>query len=352
MTILNNWSNKHPVGCRQGLTLVELLTVMLLGAILISMALLIYVTTSRSYMRQDSLVEQMMNLRSSMAFITRDLRMAGNGFSLLEQKGQGSRILVYVTDSDGNMSWFRNDPGEPELGVRPIWFNGSDTGPDVLTVAYLAPEFSAPLGVLAADFSAGSTQVRLDSNKLIEYPDTIDPKEILAPGDNIAIVAMDKAVILESLSDADDMPNISVAPSPNNFGTYMSGPFPANSLVYNVRRINVHSFRIENDNLVMDTLNETGEMMAEGIEDLQLGFAMGQDDPTVFTNLVRDLSSHDLGDPDRTLRICRLVLISKSTTRDPYNTTYPRIQALGHNPTGSDAYRRRALEAIVNLRNF
>ncbi|MDR1872501.1 MAG: PilW family protein [Deltaproteobacteria bacterium] len=358
MTFSQQKKRKIPFfGFRQGLTLVELLTVMLLGAILISMALLIYVTTSRSYMRQDSLVEQMLNLRSALAFISRDLRMAGSGFSLLNM-GQKHQILVYNTDADGHpTTWFRYDNPTPmSYGVQPLWFLGKDDGPDILTVAYMAPEFSAPLGRLSDEYSANDPTLKLRDLSLIEYSSAIDDDEVLMAGDNIAVVDGDRAVILEATSGAaDGLGVIRVKATPSSFpsGYLHSGSsFSSESLVYNIRKIYVHSFRVDttNNTLVMDTLGETGDLLAEGIEDLQVAFTVAKTDPTVDTNLIQTYDDFNLESKDKTL--ARIVLVSKSTTKDPYLNTYPLIQALDHKPVGSDQYRRRSLETVVNLRNF
>jgi hypothetical protein len=336
---------------------VELLTVMLLGAILISMALLIYITTSRSYIRQDALVEQMLNLRSAMAFITRDTRMAGNGFSLLDM-GQHNQVLVYTKDAEGKpSSWFRYDTTSPDFGVRPLWFSGHNDKPDILTIAYMAPEFSTPLGRLETAYSAGGGQLELEGPSLLEYPSAIGASEILAVRDNVAVVtANGRALILESLSDATDFPVINVVPTPSPFpaGYFSGSSIPEGSLVYNIRRFYVHSFRVDtdHDNLVMDTLAETGELLAEGIEDLQVGFTVAKSDPNVDANLVQVLTGYDLSNPDNILKVARLILVSKSSTRDPYHNTYPKINALDHAQVGSDSYRRRALEAVVSLRNY
>jgi prepilin-type N-terminal cleavage/methylation domain-containing protein len=341
---------------RPGLTLVELLTVILLGAILISMALLIYITTSRSFVRQDSLVEQMLNLRSAITFIARDMRMAGNGFSLLNMS-QNDHILVYTRDEDGQpVEWFRHDPAVPVFGVQPLWFDGRDDGPDVLSVTYLAPEFSAPLGRLDGSYSANDSTLRLEPATILEYPDTIDSNEILKPKDQIAVVsASGRAIVLEALSDANAFPQISLAPTPTSFPTgYPAGDasFPSGSLVYNIRKLYYHSFRVENDTLVMDTLREKGELLAENIEDMQVAFSVAKADPAVEANLVQFLTGYDLSKPENVLKVAKIILVSKSSTRDPYMNVYPRIQALDHKPTGSDPYRRRAIETIVSLRNF
>jgi hypothetical protein len=344
-----------PPGCRPGLTLVELLTVMLLGTILISMALLIYITTSRSYMRQDSLVEQMLNLRSSMAFISRDVRMSGSGFSLLKA-AQKNRILVYTKKPDGTADkWFQHDPVDAptEYGVRPLWFKGNDAGPDTVSISYLAPEFSAPLGRLDSNFSAGDTVLRLNDSTTIEIPSAVDPREVLNPGDSVAIVGSQGAIVLEATSNGSDLSQIHVIASPGNIPSEF-GQFTTGAPVYNIRRVHVHTFRVDTatNSLLMDTLDDTGELLAEGIEDLQVGFAVSEKDPYLEADLIQ--SFEDFNDPDfeNNLRLARIILVSKSLSRDPYNNSYPRMTALNHKPTGEDYYPRRALESLVSLRNY
>ncbi|MDR1396050.1 MAG: prepilin-type N-terminal cleavage/methylation domain-containing protein [Deltaproteobacteria bacterium] len=342
--------NPVNVKLRRGLTLVELLTVMLLGSILISMSLLIYITTSRSYVRQDAQVEQMLNLRSAMAFISRDLRVSGSGYSLLKVP-QKTRILAYSKTAAGQPdSWFHY-PGEAEAGVQPIWFSGATDKPDVISVSYMAPEFSAPLGRLAADLNAGAESLSLTPESVIDFPAGLDKAEILAPGDNIAVVSGQRAVILDTVS-YDNLETIKVLKSPAAFPAGFS--FPAGALIYNVRKFTVHTFRVDPDSgaLLLDTLDDTGEILAEGIEDLQIGFTIRNEDPFVEANLIQDFDTYSASGFTDDLTLSRVVLVSRSQTRDPYNNTYPRLSALDHPAVGADAFRRRSLEALVSLRNY
>jgi hypothetical protein len=220
----------------------------------------------------------------------------------------------------------------------------------------MAPEFSIPLGILEDAYDANDPELQLMSSSLIEFPASIDPNEILAVGDELAVVYGDRAVILEATNSAStNLENIGVKPTPSPFpsGFFSSGTnFPSGSYVYNVRKMYVHSFRVDtaHDYLLMDTLDETGDLLAEGIEDLQVAFTEAKTDPSEEASLIQKLEDNTLS--QKTLTLARVVLVSKSPTKDPYSNSFPRIQALDHKPVGADQYRRRVLETVVNLRNF
>ena len=128
---------RHP----SGMTLIELLTVVFLGALLLSMVFMLYTNSSRSYMRQESAMEQLLNLRGGFAAIARQIRMAGNGYAMLGLD-QSEPIQIFLKDEDGNPSGWYKHPDQPLHGARPIFgSDGEEDGTDSITVCSLGPDF-------------------------------------------------------------------------------------------------------------------------------------------------------------------------------------------------------------------
>jgi hypothetical protein len=333
------------------MTLIELLTVVFLGTILLSMVFLLYSNSSRSYIRQEATMEQMLNLRGGMAGISRQIRMAGNGYGLLGLN-QNQVIQVYIKDSDGiPVGWFRY-PSSSTDGVRPIFgTDGGVSGTDTITICSLSPDFATPLGMLNAEFNASSTKLSLENT--IELPAGLDPSEVLKPNDYLALVPGDQPPILvESASDGTNLTEITIKKLPSSLPNGMSS-LPAGTKVYNVKSVSLRTFSVDtvNNFLVMDSNEVTGDLMAEEIEDLQIAYCLGSDDPGDLSKYVHNFDGQDL--KSKPVRTVRLVMISKSSTPDPYRGTFSAVTALNHTSVGApDSYVRRFLENTVQLRNY
>ncbi len=61
----------------KGVTLIELLVALIMGAIVVAGIYRIFVAQSRAYVVQDQVVEVQQNIRSAMEILLKDLRMAG-----------------------------------------------------------------------------------------------------------------------------------------------------------------------------------------------------------------------------------------------------------------------------------
>jgi type II secretory pathway pseudopilin PulG len=340
-----------PARHASGMTLIELLTVVFLGALLLSMVFMLYTNSSRSYIRQEAVMEQMLNLRGGLAGISRQIRMAGNGYALLGLN-QNQYLQVYLKDADGlPVGWFQY-PGDSHFGVKPIYgLDGGSTGTDSVTVCALAPDFATPLGTLSADFSPAQAELRLDN--VLEAPSGMDPAEILKPGDYLALVpASGDPVLVESDVDGSDLRRIRLRALPSNLPNGVSS-IPSGAAVYNVKTVTLRTFSVDpvNHALLMDSNEVAGDLMAENIEDLQVAYCLGQDDPGEPASYVHTLDGQDLF--DRPVKTVRLVMVSRSERPDPYKGTFATITALNHDDTGpADSHIRRFLENTVQLRNY
>jgi type II secretory pathway pseudopilin PulG len=359
LKLTNNFKKLLNPADRSGMTLFELLAVVLIGSLLLSMLFLVYTNSSKSLLRQDIALQQLTNLRSGLAAITRDLRSTGNGYRLLNLN-QEDLIHVYTRNSDGSPNeWYRY-AGTTEYGVKPIHSVDSSTAPDEITLFSLSPDFATRLGELAQDFTASSGTLRLRS--VMTVPTDSDStirqmliREVLKPGDAIAIVPPKSTgyhpIILESLSDATNLTEINFAPVPST--SVLSNPVPEGSEVFNVKRASLRRFWVKPEGeatyLMLDTLYSNEEIVAEGIEDLQLGYYTGTDSIS-DANMTETLSGLDVNP----VKAVRIVLVGRTIKRDTYSSGYPKLVALNHNPSADppDGFPRRKLDTIVQLRNY
>jgi hypothetical protein len=334
------------------MTLVELLTVILLGSLLLTMVFMLYSSSSRSYIRQGEILEQTMNLRGGLANLSRQLRMAGNGFNLLGLD-QGSLVQIYLKDEAGKPTGWFQYPGSSVFGARPVWgSDGGASGPDSITICALAPDFTTTLGSLAMDFAPSHDQLRLD--QVLEVPAGLDPKEVLKPGDWLALVPLSgHPILVEADADGSDLRDIKLKPFPGSFPNGVAS-IPSGTPVYNVKTVTLRTYRIDpaNNTLLMDSDMVNGDLMAENIEDLQISYcATGE--PGIFSSYNYDLSSIDLvKDPVKAVRV---VISSRAARPDPYHNKYqltpiPSMNRTVYGP--ADEHMRRQLENVVQLRNY
>jgi type II secretory pathway pseudopilin PulG len=354
------------------MSLIELMAVLLIGSLLMTMVFVVYTNSSKSLLRQEVVLQQLMNLRSGMAAMSREVRSSGNGFFLLGLM-QYDTILIFERDAAGEPSgWFSYDPanpGDPPVGIRAIHSIARDDAPDEVTVCSLTPDYAAPLGVLGSDYAGGNGRIELSS--VLDVPASL-AGEILRPGDLLAIVPTDPTVnlpvIVEAASDATDLTSIDVkAPS---FSGLAFSRISQGALVYNVKDVRVRTFKVKSlpgdtscpdvplNSLMMETLDSTCEILAEGIEDLQVGFYFGKEhveaDLTVWPGTIQNSILMTKWRTDYPIKAVRLAIVSRTATEDPYSKGFRKLSILDHERSAEppDGYPRRLLDTIVQLRNY
>ncbi|MDR1487437.1 MAG: PilW family protein [Deltaproteobacteria bacterium] len=342
---------------KDAMTLIELLTVVFLGSLLMTLVFLLHSTTSKSYLSKDANLVMMLNLRSGMVAISRDIRMAGNGYELLGLD-QSKFVQVYLKDEDGEATeWFKYpddwfaSSGDVRHGARPIFGKDGDQAPDQVTICSLAPDFATPLGRLSVDVTKSTTTLKL--TETLDIPAGLNSKEVLAVGDYLALVpAAGDPILVEAQSDASDLESINIKKLPSEALPNGVTSIEAGSMVYNVKTVRLHSYRQDSaiNELLMDSSDMIGDTLSEGIEDLQLAYCLGDDDPTDPASYVFDLSMYDLA--AKPVKTAKFILVARTLIPDPYKGRFSHIPALNHTSVGAaDSYYRRHLEATVQLRN-
>jgi prepilin-type N-terminal cleavage/methylation domain-containing protein len=360
MNAINLLPKNAKTTLKRGMTLVELLTVLFLGSLVISMTFVLYTNTSRSILRQDVIMSQLLNLRAGLASISRDIRGLGNGFSLLGL-GQGQMVQMYTKDENGDaVSWFRYPTAggvAPPFGVAPIYaVDGGKDGADSLYVASLAPDFLSPLGQLEADLTPGDSQLSLTN--ILDVPSGLEIRDLVKKDDYLAIVpSSGDPVLVEASNDPASLAVIPIKSLPEGGFPNEVSRLPEGSVVYNVKSVVFHSYSIDTlatekeTFLTMNTLESQDDIMAEGIEDLQVAYCFGNDNPADINNY--DLNFSGLNTTPNPIKTIRLIMVARSTLADPNGNTFDHILKLNRETAGpADPYPRRFLETSVQLRNY
>jgi type II secretory pathway pseudopilin PulG len=339
-----------------GLTLVELMVALLISIIIIGATFFIYQTHSRSYFRTQAFLEQDQNLRTALHIISRDIRMAGNGFMVMgvsvaqlyqpNPSGAGGKWFVYETDSSGGTA---SNPG-----VRAIFGVDNDDRPDTLTIFRADIESTIGFGQLRSALTVGANQLTLTDDV---------PDNIVGKGDVLGVVNNKSAILVQANPNADPVsgPNITLGPLFRPESALPSGvSFPAGSFVYNLRRINLTTYWVDTENHnLMASYHHLGQLpfddelassviVAPGIEDFQVRYVLNTEEPGPGTD---GLSLGAL-ENNRWVREVNIGLVSRSTWRQPYGNSSP-VTLFNHAPAfANDGFFRQVMTNMVYLRNY
>ena len=358
---------------RSGLTLVELMIVVLISTVVGGVALSLFQANSRHYVRQDAIMEQSQNLRTAMYTIGREVRMAGNGFGVI---GQGvDTIQAYVpqivfTSDDSweqTKGWFEYIDNDSVKGIMRICaIDGGVSNSDRLTIFRSDPELGLEIGALSEPFTAngGSNFLSLQE-ELRESSAQAGDILVLVNGVNDS-----EAIFLEMAEETgSDKTKVVIGPKYNvrdeqsrdaRFYPEDSNPqlqsFPAGSRLYNVREMNLITFFVdaENSRLMADYFDSRVDhydadgavIVATDIEDFQVRFQFA-DNPGVWRDTGLNTTNFSA---DRVIA-AEIGLVSRSALKDPSGGSKP-IKLFNHVPDGqADGHPRRVLTEVIALRN-
>ncbi|MDR1546457.1 MAG: hypothetical protein LBU12_07095 [Deltaproteobacteria bacterium] len=344
---------------KPGLTIVELLMVMAMSFIVAATAFSIYRVNVSHYLREEAFLQQQQNLRAGLYAITRDLRMAGNGFNVLGphvklvQLHAPSRetIVNGVAGVVAAPGWFRH-PDTATPGARAVFgVDGGESRPDTLTVFRTELEYAVPLGL-----------VKTISNRRLALEQPRHP-DVLTGGDLVALVQGTQVVVLETASEQPtDLGELDYVPGGRFTGPAgpPSGFNATGASVYNVRDVSLVTYWVdEAESRLMAARHDasrpgldtaSSEAVAANIEDLQIFYFF--DDETADLTRTSDEPNVSSARLDaRAVKSVAVALSSKSAYGDGPRSR--RRPALFNRLRGGtlDERRRSALLELVHLRN-
>jgi prepilin-type N-terminal cleavage/methylation domain-containing protein len=321
---------------RAGFTLIEVLLVVAIMGIASIYMLGSIISSNRTYTVVDQVAESQQGMRAVAQLLYRDVRAAGmmlpRGAALCAIDNPGAPDALYVSDTGAI------DPGDDlnsyggaavQGGTTNVNGTGNSTA---LTVDSLILEPAPPTraaydvddnGVNDSDFQVGGGAIVLDRN---------NPDRGTACGTVEAVNLGTPSVTITTVSKA----------LGNLVGTAQLVVVPA------------HEYRIVNG----DQIQRNGDLLAEGVEDLQLAFFLDANGDNVVdpgemhgtgagANANFDAQDTDLSD----LREARVNLIVRTRMED--REFSGQLEAAENRGAGAaDGYRRRVYTKTVRLRNL
>jgi hypothetical protein len=286
---------------------VELLVVVIISLIVTGVGFSIYRMNASYYMREDAYLEQYQNLRVSLFTLARDIRMAGNGYSLLGpdvkliQVWSPTREIPYaggnppteISVVSGSTKWFyHSDSLSGAPGVRGLYgVDGGENNPDTITLFRAEVESGNPLGRVK-DLTGG--ELEMDAEFF---------QEAVQPGDIIVVASGLQAIILETDDDfhfsagkATKIPLKNGGRFTRNSSDFFPTGFPlTGAQVWNFRDVLFVTYYVdESNNQLMADYHDTAkadydstkqtQVVAYNIEDLQ--FYYFYDTDTVDNSLI------------------------------------------------------------------
>lgn len=354
---------------RPGMTLIELMIVLVISMIVMGAAFTMYQVNARYYVAQDALLEQQQNLRNALYAIARDVRMAGNGLSLMGV----DRLNFYVNDAGlgeaegmNGTGWFSHKDAE-NTGIRAIFGqDGGGGGTDTLTVFHADIESAEPLGYLVSDFSTTDTNVTLSLRDAVA-------DGVLNDGDMLAVAnTSGDAVLLEAVNVTATSFKIGQRFKPG--AALPNASFYGGSGVYRLRDVSIVTYFVDTaTNRLMASYYGITDGLAAGddpfgiqggpvilandIEDFQVRYILnGQPSvANILQNIVdTDALSEGQLDNNRWVSAVRLALVSRSPLANESTATWRPISVFNHDVSAQpvDGHQRRILVDTVDLRNY
>ena len=350
----------YHLGTRPGVTLIELMVVVLIMTIVAGAAMVFFRATAENEVHQQENIAQIQNLRTAFYTVGSDVRMAGSGLGLL-----GADLVqiyvdpkVFAADPSGAQAeagWFRYADAE-EFGVRAIFGTDSENDPnraDTLTIFRADTEAFSSMATLSSGYDP-------KNDGSLTLTKTLEEGKHLTSGDILAVSNGTMAVILEANMAKGDKSNIvEIGPRFRPADSLPTGDsFPQGSAVFNLKDVTFVTYYLDTEqNRLManyhDLLDNATQdpnlaVVSTNIEDFQVNYFLSTTLTGKNLTPVSSIAEKTLIDGAWVYAI-RLGMVSVSD-REVASPGEP-MEVLDHTIEGDSNRSRRVLIENVNLRN-
>jgi type IV pilus assembly protein PilW len=304
-----------------GVTLIELMIVLVIAAVLVAGVYSLFITQQRSYAVQDQVAGAQQDARAALDIMAREIRMAGFGTGAGSDSG--------FTDGSNSITISSNPSGDTyQFAVEP---SNNATGPDTLTVV---------LGAVALGTVSGVT---VNTVTLTSAAPTTTPVLFsfdLLPG----------RLYQGSMSDSTTI-TITSTGFPSGTSKIIGGKaYGVQAITYSVTAPNgspgVGVLR-RNENTGSGAQPLAGDGINTFVEDLQFAYQVAGD-TTNWHN-----TSAEAGTTNDNITMVRINLVVRTAVEDTKDQNYTRPTLEDHDgSTTNDGYRRRVYTTEVKVRNL
>jgi prepilin-type N-terminal cleavage/methylation domain-containing protein len=308
-------------GKEEGVTLIELMIVLVIAVILVGGVYSLFMSQHQSYSIQDQVVGAQQDARTALDIVARDIRMAG---SLVG--GDGFTVNAY------------------SYAITP---NNSVNGTDSITVVDAAAEYisgGAPVTVVSVD----------DNNSTVTLSATADPK--IFDTDKKSYVAFEGMNHVYRITNGIGSQTLTLNESPPTYIQNVGAKiFLVKAITYSVTAptggpgIGVLR-RDEN------TGNGAQPLAGDGIntivEDLQVAYQVKGSDTWIYDGIAAH-SAWPASSANNDIRLVRITVIVKTVVPDPKETGFFKPACEDHGQVNTDpGNRRRIYQTVVKVRNL
>jgi len=322
----------------KGVTLIELMIVMVIAAVLVAGIYSLFMTQQRSYFVQDQVSGVQQDARVALDIMARDIRMAGVMIG-----GQGFNVNGFtfaVTPDNGSVS----------TGGTPA------TSPDRITVVGAADQFMS--GANPVKVTIVNNNVVTLSEDVGSFFDTDTNNFVSFEGD--AMYALYQITVIDT-----DTLTLNPTP-PANLATILdvdATVSPPVSTVVGARvyRAKAITYTVtapdgtpglgvlrRNENTGDGAQPMAGDGTTTFVEDLQFAYQVAGDTTNWYNTPV------EAGATNAAIRMVRISLVVRTAVPDPEDTTFnqPSLEDHTGSLAGPDGFRRRVYATVVKVRNL
>jgi prepilin-type N-terminal cleavage/methylation domain-containing protein len=294
-----------------GVTLIELMIVMVIAAFLVAGIYSLFITQHRSYTVQDQVAGIQQDARVALDIMARDIRMAG-----------------FLTEAGSSSGFGGISVNTHNFAVEPV--NGGTNNPDEITVVFAAEQATTVMNVV-------DKQVTLDTGGVSHFIGTGKPY-VAFEGENnvyqISGIAGDTLTLTNAPPASLDDPG---------FGTHA---LLVKAITYNV----------QNNALTRDEHTGAGAQPLAGdgvntvVEDLQIAYQVAGSNDWIFD---ADTAVWPAGKTNADIRMVRINIIVRTVVPDPQETSFfkPGCEDRPQENTFTGC-RRRVYTTVVKARNL
>jgi prepilin-type N-terminal cleavage/methylation domain-containing protein len=303
----------------EGVTLIELMVVLVIAAILVGGVYSLFTTQQRSYSVQDQVTGVQQDARAALTIISRDIRMAG--------------LLIGSEGFNVNGAQFAITPT-----------NGGAGNTDSITVSYAADEFTSG-GNPVTITSIASAAVTLSADASGFFGSGTDPDRFVAfEGDT---------AVYEISNVSTDTITLTTSP-PVYLANVGARVFRAKAITYQVQ--NGALQRVENGGTPQPMI---GDGTTTVMEDLQFAYQVeGVSDCWTFDGQVTGTAeTNDAvlpgGATNADIKMVRINIIVRTAVPDPEETNFFKPASEDNPQSNTDTgCRRRVYTTVVKARNL
>jgi prepilin-type N-terminal cleavage/methylation domain-containing protein len=299
----------------QGVTLIELLIVMVIAAFLVAGIYSLFITQQRSYSVQDQVAGVQQDARVAVDIMARDIRMAGLW------TGAGSGTGFFGVGAINGLYNYAVDP-----------VNGGTSASDQITV------------VLGAEQVATVTAV---SGQTVSLSGGVGGTGGLAGGDYVAFEGEKQVYQIQS-TDADTNQITVNGNPPNNLDDFGAQAYRVRAITYSVTALDgnpgVGALR-RNDGSGAQPF--AGDGITTFVEDLQFAYQVAGDTANWWNTPAAAGTTND------NIRMVRINLVVRTAVPDSQDTSFSRPKCEDHVASATkDGFRRRVYTTVVKVRNL